>query len=72
MDLQEFRTKAYEILTKNGVEEINGQVYFPEKSVMDALEWMLENLGAMPTSDDEITDRLIAVINSAMRKVKGG
>ena len=39
---------------------------------MDALEWMLENLGAMPTSDDEITDRLIAVINSAMRKVKGG
>ncbi|HJV19293.1 MAG TPA: hypothetical protein VJ552_05385 [Sediminibacterium sp.] len=72
MDLQEFRAKAYEILTKTGFKEIDGVIHYPETAVIEMLEWMQENANALPASDDEITDRIVSILDSAFSSKKGG
>jgi len=71
MTLLEFRTKAYELLTANGHEEINGEIYFPESSIMDMLEWMIQNTGKLPTSEGGEIEKILETINRAFKKIAG-
>lgn len=72
MTLQEFRTKAYEILTQNGFEEINGQLFYPESSVITMLEWMVLNADQLPGTEDNAVNKIISSINSAFLKINNG
>lgn len=72
MDLQEFRAKAYEILTKTGFKEIDGVMYYPETAVIEMLEWMVENSNSLPESDADITNKIMSIFDSAFNSKKGG
>lgn len=71
MTLTEFRTKAYELLSANGCEIIGDTMYFPESSVMNMLEWMIENTGDLPLSEADIAKQIIESINRSFLKITG-
>jgi hypothetical protein len=72
MTLHEFRTKAYEILTHNGFEEINSKIYYPESSVLSMLEWMVQNADQLPGNSTDTVKKIIETINVAFSKINGG
>jgi hypothetical protein len=72
MTLLEFRTKAYEVLTKKGFEEINGQMYYPESSVIAMLEWMFENSILLSQTDGDLATRISESISAAFAKINNG
>lgn len=69
MTLNEFRTKAYKLLTANGHEEIDGEIYFPESSIMDMLEWMIQNASSLPTSEGCEVEKILETIDRAFKKI---
>jgi hypothetical protein len=46
MENRKFITEVYQILEKGRI-ELNGQMYYSEDAVMDAMEWMKEHMGSI-------------------------
>jgi len=69
MELQEFRAKAYEILTVNGYKEIDGKMYYPESSVMDMLEWMAQQIDTLPSANSDV-EMFKKALDRAFEKAK--
>jgi len=67
MTKPEFVAKAYEILSKKGFKEINGEMYFPESAILDMLEWMHENANTTPDFEKGL-ERLTNVLNTILHR----
>lgn len=69
MTQQEFRTQCYAILEKRGHIERNGELYYPESSIMDLIEFLRENKITFEMDQLEgVTEKLMTRIKAAIGK----
>jgi len=70
LTLEEFRTKADQLLTKRGYVESGGHIYYPENAMMDMLEFMYDEFQKREVSvEQDIELRIAAVVERAFTKL---
>jgi|LakMenEpi03Aug12_release.lakeMendotaPanAssembly.Ray.scaffolds.fasta_scaffold161971_5 hypothetical protein len=67
MDLQQYRAKVYEILSAKGFIESGGEIHYPESAVMDALEYLYDQVKNIPVEHFET--KIIEAVNKAWNKL---
>ncbi len=71
MTLAYFRSECYRILEKRGHKEINGELFYPESSIMDLMEFIKEHPQHFEESNlQEAKDKLVGTISQVLQGFK--
>jgi hypothetical protein len=68
LDINQFRAKVYQELTKHGMTEIAGVMYFPEPAIMDALEFIYHEVRNIPIDSFEM--KIVEATTRALRRLQ--